>query len=196
VWAGLETLTTLPDRERRAGLGEVLKTALLDRRLWARVERDAERLDAMDPETLADVVTACIRIKARIVEADERESGPRAVLNLGHTIAHGLEAACGYETLLHGEAVALGLVAEARWAVHSGVCDDDALPGRIASVAARMGLPARAPRVSASSLLAAMRLDKKVRQGILRLPVPIGPGQTAFVDLPFDRFHELVAEIP
>jgi shikimate kinase/3-dehydroquinate synthase len=196
VFAPMGTLSTLPDRERRSGLGEVVKTALLgDAELLDRLEADADRLRDGDPGALAPVVARCVAIKAGIVAQDERENGLRAVLNLGHTVGHGLEAALGYEGLLHGEAVALGLVAEARWAVRSGHCADPALPDRLLRLLARLGLPSAPPAFPAGAALEAMRLDKKAAGGNLSMPVPVRAGVAAVVRVQASALPELLAEL-
>jgi len=193
VFAGLHTLDTLSERERIAGLGEVLKTALIgDASLLAFLDDHAESLRAGDREAIAHVVGRCVAIKAEVVAADEREKGTRAWLNAGHTVGHGYECALGYGRLRHGEAVALGLIAETAWAVREGVCRDASLPGRLSDIAARCGLPATLPRVSQDLVIAGMRVDKKLRGDILSLPVPVGAGAMTIVDFPSSRLAELL----
>jgi 3-dehydroquinate synthase len=193
VFAGLHTLDTLNEGERIAGLGEVLKTALIgDAALLDFLDDHAESLRSGDREATAHVVARCVAIKADVVAADERERGTRAWLNAGHTVGHGYEYALGYGTLRHGEAVALGLLAETAWAVREGVCRDASLPRRLADVAARCGLPTTLPRVSQERVVAGMRVDKKLRADILRLPVPLGAGAMTLVDLPSNRLAELL----
>jgi 3-dehydroquinate synthase len=185
VWAALDTLRTLPARERAAGLGEVVKTALLgDATLLDAVERDATRLRDGDPDALAPVIARCVAIKAAVVAADEREEGPRAVLNAGHTYGHALEAVLGFGTLLHGEAVALGLVEEARWAIAAGVCAEPGLADRLAGIVGALGLPTRSPQVDRDALVAAMALDKKGFGDRMRLPLPVRSGRVDVVDVP------------
>jgi 3-dehydroquinate synthase len=140
------------------------------------------------------VIARCIAIKARVVADDEREAGVRAILNLGHTVGHGYEAASGYSGLRHGEAVGLGLVAEARWAVRQGLCEPG-LPDRIAALLAALGLPARPPALSREAELAAMRLDKKADGSNLRLPVPARAGHVVVVDLPVAALADLLPEL-
>src|SRR6185503_19738280 len=112
VLCDLETLQTLPQREYRAGLAEVIKYGIIyDRSLFQRLERDLSKLLILDPESLAAVVARCCAIKAGVVGQDETESGLRAILNFGHTIGHALEAVSGYGKFLHGEAIAIGQVA-------------------------------------------------------------------------------------
>jgi shikimate kinase/3-dehydroquinate synthase len=142
------TLDTLPERERAAGYAEVVKTALIaGGRLW-----DAVRAGARDDP---DTVLACARTKLRIVAADERDAGLRQVLNLGHTVAHALETVTGYSRLLHGEAVALGLLAALR------LSGQDALRGEVAELLAGAGLPLSVSAVDATDVSRATRMDKK-----------------------------------
>ena len=195
VFASLQTLTTLPPRELRAGLAEVVKTALLgDANLFATLEREAQALVAVDLDTLMPVISRCVEIKATVVAADERETGRRAVLNLGHTVGHGLEAAAGYGTLLHGEAVGLGLLAEARWAVKEGICLDVDLPNRLTCLLQRLKLPTTFPAVDRATLRDKMAVDKKVIADIVTLPMPRGVGDVELVQVSKRRLAELVPE--
>ncbi len=167
VVCDLDTLGTLPDREFRAGLAEVIKYGIIrDAALFGQLERGLPRLLQRQPTALASVVARCCAIKAAVVGQDETESGPRAILNFGHSIGHALEAASGYGRLLHGEAIAIGQVATAKLS-HALV----GLPARdverITNLLAKAGLPARI-RLSARQrhrFFAAMRLDKKVSGG-------------------------------
>jgi 3-dehydroquinate synthase len=170
VLCDLETLATLPRRELRAGLAEVIKYgAIRDAALFGRLERDLERLLALEPKSLAAVIARCCELKAEVVAADEREGGLRASLNFGHTVGHALEAVSRYGRYLHGEAIALGQVVAARLSVdQAGLAPTDA--ERIGHLLARAGLPVAVNLRAAQrpSLLAAMRLDKKVRGGEVR----------------------------
>ncbi len=115
VLCDLDTLATLPEREFRAGLAEVIKYGIIyDARLFAQLERDLPRLLRREPETLAAVIARCCEIKAEVVGQDETEGGLRAILNFGHTIGHAIENISGYGKYLHGEAIAIGQVAAAR----------------------------------------------------------------------------------
>ena len=159
------TLSTLPAREYSAGLAEVIKYGLLgDAAFFATLERDIGRLMARDPGALIDSIARSCRAKAEIVAADELERGRRALLNLGHTFGHAIEACTGFGEWLHGEAVAAGMVMAAEM---SG------LPGadleRIRSLLSAAGLPTEPPPLAAADMLAAMRLDKKVAGGRVRL---------------------------
>lgn len=172
VFAATGLLATLPPREFAAGMAEVIKTGLLgDAALFAQLERSPLRVDS--PE-LADVVRRCCALKARIVEADERELAPeggRALLNLGHTFGHAIEQVTGYGVYLHGEAVAIGLGAAARLSRKLGLIGADDV-ARVEAVLAVHGLPTRlrAP-LAVADLQAAMARDKKVRAGGLRFVV-------------------------
>jgi 3-dehydroquinate synthase len=170
VLCDLDTLATLPAREFRAGLAEVIKYGIIyDAAFFRRLERELDRILARDVKTLASVVARCCEIKAEVVGQDETESGLRAVLNFGHTIGHALEAISGYGRFLHGEAISIGQVAAGQ--LSSALTG---LPGReverIRALFVRAGLPvkvklARAKRVE---LFAAMRLDKKVSDGQIK----------------------------
>jgi 3-dehydroquinate synthase len=182
VLCDLKTLDTLPARELRAGLAEVIKYGVIyDRGLFARLERDLEKLLKREPKTLASVVARCCEIKAEVVREDETESGLRAILNFGHTIGHALEAISHYGKYLHGEAISIGQVAAARLSERQL-----GLPGkevaRLANLLKRAGLPITAklnPRARAK-LLAAMKLDKKVTRGEIKFVLAKRIGEVRF----------------
>jgi 3-dehydroquinate synthase len=183
VIADIATLATLPDRELRAGLAEVVKTACIgDADFFGWLEAHADALLARDADALIHAIARCCRFKAGVVERDEREAGERALLNFGHTFAHALETAAGYGTLLHGEAVAIGMVLAARLSVRTGMADM-ADTARLRSLLERFGLPVAIPEgVAAEALLARMRLDKKNRAGALRLILWRGIGHAEIVE--------------
>jgi 3-dehydroquinate synthase len=170
VICDVATLTTLPGRELRAGLAEVLKYGIIyDARLFERLETDLPRLLKLDRDVLVDVIARCCEIKAEVVSKDERESGLRAILNFGHTIGHALEATSGYGKYLHGEAISIGQVAAAglsNW--YAGLPPVDMR--RIWTIFTKAGLPvaARITRPRFRKLLAAMQLDKKVTDGNIK----------------------------
>ena len=197
VFAALHTLATLDPAERIAGLGEVLKTALVgDAELLTFLDEKAEALRVGDRDAVLHVVSRCIEIKAEVVAIDEREGGWRAVLNAGHTVAHGYEMAAGYGVIRHGEAVAMGLVAETAWAVQSGHCKDRDLPARLVDIAGRLGLRTNAPELPRERVLAGMQVDKKRRGDILVLPVPLGAGTMKLVEFPANALSDLLPETP
>jgi 3-dehydroquinate synthase len=169
VLADLATLATLPARELRAGLAEVIKYGLIrDPGFLAWLEEALPGLLAREPAVLGAAVRRSCAIKAAIVEEDERETGPRALLNLGHTFGHVIEAAEGYGTWLHGEAVAIGMVLAARFSARLGwLAAADVL--RVERLLARAGLPVSAPRIGVARARALMALDKKVQGGRVRL---------------------------
>ena len=169
VLADLATLRTLPDRELRAGLAEVIKYGLIaDTEFLDWIERHLDDLLGLDLAALAHAVSRSCTIKAEIVAADEREQGRRALLNLGHTFGHAIETASGYGEFLHGEAVALGMLLAADMSQRLGWIGADDTE-RVRVLLQRAGLPTRAPCLGAEHAQELMGLDKKVRQGRIRL---------------------------
>jgi len=170
------TLLSLPDRTYRAGLAEAVKHGLIaDAEYFAWIEANARRLGARELEELTHLVHRSVELKAAVVSADERESGQRAVLNAGHTVAHGLEQESGYR-LPHGEAVALGLVAECRIAERMGLASYG-LTERVSTLLRALGLPTRLTQpVRLAVVLEAMTHDKKNRDGQVRLALPASVG--------------------
>lgn len=183
VIADLDTLSTLPDRELRAGIAEVVKTACIgDAEFFAWLEAHADALMARDAAALEHAIATCCRFKASVVARDEREAGERALLNFGHTFGHALEVETGYHTLLHGEAVAIGMLQAARLSAHLGMAGD-ADGERLRVLLQHFGLPVDPPpSVAADALLARMRLDKKNRAGVLRLILWRGIGRAEIVE--------------
>jgi 3-dehydroquinate synthase len=173
-----DTLATLPARELRAGLAEVVKYgALGDAAFFAWLEAHVDALLARDPAALAQAIAACCRHKAAIVARDETEQGERALLNFGHSFAHALETASGYGALLHGEAVAIGMLLAARLSTLLGRAPA-ADAERLQRLLERCGLPtAMADGVDPQRLLDLMRLDKKNISGRLRLILWRGIGE-------------------
>lgn len=168
-------LATLPEREYRAGLAEAVKHGLIaDREYFGWMERNVEPLLARDPAVLQHLVGRSVEIKAEVVSEDEREAGRRAILNAGHTVAHALEQATEYR-LPHGEAVALGLLAEATLATGLGLATPEA-GARVAALLERLGLPTRLEPLPEERVLQAMESDKKNRGGGIRFALPRGLG--------------------
>jgi len=182
VLCDLDTLKTLPDREFRAGLAEVIKYGIIrDARLFARLERDLPKLLKREPKVLADVVARCCEIKATVVGKDETESGLRAILNFGHTIGHALEAISRYGKYLHGEAISIGQVAAAK--LSTTLLDLSAGEvRRIITLFERAGLPTivRLTPAQRARAFAAMRLDKKVRGGEIKFVLAKRIGRVEF----------------
>jgi 3-dehydroquinate synthase len=161
VVADLAFLRTLPERELRAGFGEVVKSALLgDPDLVDLLESRPEDAIGSDAQLLVEIVARCVAFKAEVVAEDALEAGRRKILNFGHTIGHALEAVTGFTTLRHGEAVAIGMVAAAHLSVDRLGAPAE-LPARIARLLESLGLPTIAPPVSFERLTDAMMGDKK-----------------------------------
>jgi 3-dehydroquinate synthase len=169
VIADIDTLATLPDRELRAGLAEVIKYGCVwDLPLFDWLDRNMPKLLARDVEALAYAIARSCEIKAAVVAKDEREQGLRAILNFGHTFGHAIEAATDYSAYLHGEGVGLGMLMAADLSHRLGLIDG-ADRDRVRDVLARAGLPTRTPRIGAAKALELMRMDKKVLAGTVRL---------------------------
>ncbi len=182
VLIDLATLRTLPRRQLLAGFAEVVKYgAILDADLFAFLEQELAQVLALDTAVLQHVVRRCCELKAQVVERDERESGERAVLNFGHTIGHALESVTGYTRFLHGEAVAIGMVAEARVSAALGLCRPEVVE-RLRALLERAGLPVELPAdIDSEKLAGAIELDKKVRGGKVKFVALEALGRTRFV---------------
>jgi 3-dehydroquinate synthase len=169
VLADTATLATLPVRELRAGLAEVIKYGLIcDAPFFDWLEANMDRLLAADPAALAHVVQRSCEIKAQIVGVDEREQGDRALLNLGHTFGHAVESATHYTRWLHGEAIGAGLLMAAAMSHECGLIE--AAPvDRLRKLLERVGLPVKIDGVPPGVALEHMRIDKKVQSGRMRL---------------------------
>jgi 3-dehydroquinate synthase len=169
VLADTRTLISLPPRELRAGIAEVIKYGLIcDAAFFGWLETHMDDLLAGDPTALAHVIHRSCEIKAEIVGRDEREQGERALLNLGHTFGHAIEAATAYTQWLHGEAIGAGLLMAAAMSHHCGLMTSDEV-SRVRNLVGRAGLPTRIDAVSPESALEHMRIDKKVQSGRIRL---------------------------
>src|SRR5438128_3642631 len=180
---------TLPEREFRSGLAEIVKHGIvLDADYFAELERTLAPLAARDLGVLERIIAGYCRLKASVIERDEREAELRHVLNYGHTIGHALEASTGYARYAHGEAVALGMVAEARLARRLGIGSDETV-ARQERLLASVGLPVRAPAIDADEVLAAITRDKKARDG--RVPFVLAPRIGAF-QLAYDVSPDLI----
>jgi 3-dehydroquinate synthase len=182
VMIDTDSLLTLPDRELRAGLAEVIKYgAIADREFLEWLERNMEALLERQPDALAHAVQRSCEIKAEVVAEDEKEKGRRAILNFGHTFGHAIEHCLGYGEWLHGEGVAAGMVMAAE------LSDIDAADvERLRALITAAGLPTAPPQVGAQKLLTAMRRDKKVQQKQLRF-VLLSALSDAIVTANFDE---------
>jgi 3-dehydroquinate synthase len=172
-----DTLSTLPDKELSAGLAEVIKYGLIDDvEFFAWLEQNLDKLMQRDPQALAYAIERSCTNKAKVVAADEREAGSRALLNLGHTFGHAIETGAGYGVWLHGEAVAAGLCMAADLSRRLGWLTSDEFE-RIEKLLQRARLPTRAPNMlTGAQLREFMSVDKKVEAGQLRLVLPKGLG--------------------
>jgi len=186
VVADTRTLATLPPRELRAGLAEVIKYGLIcDAGFFAWLESHIDALLAGDAAALARVIRRSCEIKAQIVGRDEREHGERALLNFGHTFGHAVESATGYTEWLHGEAVGAGMVMAAGMSRESGHLTSEELE-RTTRLIARAGLPVHVSEVKPDVALEHMRIDKKVQAGRIRLVLLRGIG-SAFVTAEYEE---------
>jgi 3-dehydroquinate synthase len=194
VVCDLDTLATLPARELRAGLAEVIKygpiadAAFLD---WIDAQLDA--LLARDPAALRHAVRRSCEIKAAVVGADEREAGQRACLNFGHTFGHAIEAGLGFGQWLHGEAVACGMVLAAALSQRLGLVDA-AFVARLRALVERAGLPVKPPALGLDRWLQLMRSDKKAQAGQIRFVLIEAPGRAVLRPAPDALVREVLAE--
>jgi 3-dehydroquinate synthase len=182
VLIDVDVLQSLPAREYRAGLAEVVKYGVIqDADFFAYLESNVEKVNARDAATLTRIVERCCRLKADVVEQDEREeTGLRAILNYGHTFCHAFEAATGYEALLHGEGVAIGMMCAARLAQRMGRVDA-AFVERQRTLLEALKLALDAPDVDHDELIDLMYRDKKVERGKLRFVLPTRMGHVELV---------------
>jgi len=182
VLVDVDVLSTLPEREYHAGLGEVVKYGvILDAEFFSYLEQHTDEINSKDAKALRHIVERCCRLKADVVEQDEREiTGLRAVLNYGHTFAHAFEAAGGYDQLLHGEAVSIGMMCAARLAMRMSRVDE-AFVERQQALLESLKLPITVPKFDPDDLVALMHRDKKVDDGRLRFVLPDRMGHVELV---------------
>ncbi|MGA0838470.1 MAG: 3-dehydroquinate synthase [Pseudomonadales bacterium] len=177
VIADIDLFATLPTREFSAGLAEVAKYGVIrDAAFFAWLEDNAAALCERDEHALQHAIRRSCEIKAEVVAADERESDLRAILNYGHTFGHALETLTGYATLLHGEAVAIGMIQAADLSARIGLMDTESAQ-RIKALVAALGLPVAPPALSPDEMIDAMGADKKAVNGRLRLVLATRIGQ-------------------
>lgn len=176
VVSDIATLDSLPERELAAGLAEVIKHGLvLDASFVDWLEQNLEALRRREHSALAFAVRRCCELKAKVVAADERETGLRAILNFGHTFGHAIEASAGYGAWLHGEAVAAGMVMASELSLRLGLASSQEVM-RVRQLLLRAGLPVQGPAVAPESLLEWMRVDKKAGGGRMRFVLLSGLG--------------------
>lgn len=198
VLCDLATLESLPEREYRAGLAEVIKYGIIyDASLFERLERELPRILKRQPRILGEIVARCCEIKAEVVGQDETEGGLRAILNFGHTIGHALEAISRYGKYLHGEAISVGQVAAAHLSARQlGLSETEVQ--RIFNLFSRAALPTavRLGTREREALLAAMRLDKKVSGGEIKFVLARRIGEVEFgLKVPEAEIHSALDRI-
>jgi 3-dehydroquinate synthase len=181
VVADVDCLQTLPRREFIAGLAEVIKTgAILDPALFALLEAELPAVLRQERDLMVRIVRTCCQLKALVVAEDETEGDYRAILNFGHTLGHAIESLTEYTALLHGEAVAIGMVAASRVSHRLGLCDQDTVR-RLTRLLERCGLPVEIPAdLGRETLALAMRTDKKALSGSIKFVCLESIGKTKF----------------
>jgi 3-dehydroquinate synthase len=182
VMADVQTLRSLPPRQIRAGLAEVVKYGMIaDPELFAFIETHLDSILRAEETPLMHLVTRSCAIKAQVVQQDEREEGMRAILNFGHTVGHAIETAAGYQRMLHGEAIAIGMVVATMLSVKQGLCDRQDLD-RLRTLLMRIGLPTKAA-VNTKCLMKTIRYDKKVRNKMIYFVCTKGIGHVTLAAL-------------
>ena len=185
VFIDTSSFNTLPDRDYRSGLAEVVKYGvILDANLFETLENNIEAINSRDPEILIELVKRSCQLKAEVVEQDEYErSGLRAILNYGHTFAHAYEALCGYGELMHGEAVSIGMIDASRLAEKLGMIGEEVTTRQI-NLLSKLGLPTDLPQpvnFTHDDIISRMKIDKKTVAGQLRFVLPRKLGQVEVV---------------
>ncbi len=196
VWIDPRFLTTLPEVEFRQGMAEVIKSAIIgDEVLWKFVEGHSEAIKNRDPEALLRIISASCLLKAGVVEADEKESGYRRVLNLGHTVGHGLEKLTGY-TLKHGDCVAVGMIAAATLSQKLGKMQGTDVD-RLESVCRKWKLPVRIPaEIEPEAIVDAIQADKKRIGERIHFILPVRIGEVMeYTDIDYGQFREILAAL-
>jgi 3-dehydroquinate synthase len=179
VLIDVDTLTTLEPRHFRAGLAEVIKYGVaIDGEFFTFVEAHTPEILAMNPDVLIKIILQSCQLKAQVVELDEKEAGLRAILNYGHTLGHAFEALSGYRALVHGEAVAIGMVLAARISIAKGLCSQEEYE-RIRILLVRCSLPVDVPHFDRQELLTAIAADKKSKGGAITFICNSGIGMYA-----------------
>jgi 3-dehydroquinate synthase len=193
VLCDLDTLRTLPPRELRAGLAEVIKYGpIADAEFLGWIDSRLDALLAGDVDALSHAVRRCCEIKAWVVGQDEREGGLRAILNFGHTFGHAIEAGLGYGQWLHGEAVACGMVMAADLSARLGLVGPDFVL-QLRRLVERAGLPVRGPALGAERYLELMRVDKKAQGGEIRFVLIDSPGRAVVRAAPDALVRDVLA---
>lgn len=196
VLSDIHTLSTMPRRELLSGWAEAIKHAIImSPELLELLEAHHEELLNLEPRLTAEAITRSAAIKAKVVSEDEKERGLRTILNYGHTIAHGLEAATGYERLLHGEAVAIGMMGAAIISQRLGLLPETVVE-RQRALLQIFGLPTTCPGADMASILQAMELDKKVQRKAVRWVLLKGVGEAVVGEnVPREIVTSVIAEL-
>ena len=182
VLIDLDTLKTLPKKEFRAGLAEVVKYGVIaDAELFAFLENNSEKIISLNPGCLEHIIETSCAIKAQVVEKDEYESRHRMILNFGHTFGHSIEALTNYTKYLHGEALSIGMVQAALLSAETGLCSKD-VPIRITNLLKKFGLPVQAPDLGSKNIIESMYHDKKSSHNKLRFILAKAIGSVEIVD--------------
>lgn len=183
VLTDIDTLKTLPETELKSGLAEVIKYGIIsDPDLFKLLEKNVEEIKQKNPNLLTEIVVKCSKIKAKVVERDEKEHGKRTILNLGHTLGHALETLTKYNRYGHGEAVAIGIVFASRISTKLGTLSNVEFR-KILSLIQSMGLPTKIEGdFKADKIVETMYLDKKVRDEKIRMILPKRIGEVAITD--------------
>jgi 3-dehydroquinate synthase len=177
----ITTLKTLSPRELSDGLSEIIKHGMiLDKEFFSYIEQNLEKIKALDDEVMETIVSQSAKIKARIVEKDEYDLGLRNILNYGHTIGHAVESVSGFR-IWHGEAVAIGMLIEARISNKMGILKEDEM-SRLKEVIARADLPIELPPLETDEIIQAMKHDKKIIEGKIRFVLPKAVGEVFITD--------------
>jgi len=197
VWIDTESLATLPPREFRCGMAEVVKYGvILDPDFFGFLEENARAIQSHDPDSIRRIITRSCELKAEVVSKDEREeTGLRAVLNFGHTIGHAIEAVSGYGGgFQHGEAVAVGMVLESRLAERLGWIDSK-VADRLIGLLEQFELPVKAPGLDPDALIGSMGLDKKNRGGKIRFVLPCEVGRVEMAEPDVSEIRAVLGEM-
>ena len=196
VLSDVQILSTLSERELTSGWAEVIKHGLIrDADYFQSLEQNAEKLKNLDQKETTEAIKRSAAIKAAVVSEDEKEAGLRTILNYGHTIAHGLETATGYDQILHGEAVSVGMIGAARIAEELGLLESEAVQ-RQRSLLQRFGLSATCPGVGSEAIMKAIELDKKVHEKAVRWVLLKRIGETVIhKDVPSDLVRKVITKL-
>ncbi|HHP50369.1 MAG TPA: 3-dehydroquinate synthase [Moorella mulderi] len=193
VLIDVDTLKTLPEREFRSGLAEVIKYGvIMDRDFFEYIEQNLENIMAGQPECLMEVVCRSCSLKARVVAQDEREeTGLRRILNFGHTVGHAVEAATGFSLYRHGEAVAIGMALAARMAVEMGIFSLQECR-RLLALLKRAGLPTEMPPLNGEAFRQALLRDKKIEGGRILMVLPVNLGRVEVREVSWEEILRFI----